>query len=969
MARYGRVKIGIQENYIKFENVAARRDFAEAFEAYHNAHEHDGEIPSFQEIHTKDVNSYHTAGAPTWGDKYLTIDGYKANEIYEYHTHEGYGSGPRYKPPKCCVSPLIVLDTVNIGGDGPFVDSGTLERHPLSAVFGDMPDDDFQSLLESVGNGGFFDPLIRMHEGKVLDGWHRYRAALALNIVRKLRFTVWQDEDEGDPKAFVLARNIDRRHLSAAQRGQIALTFHNRFGHGGDRANPHNDGLKTQADLAKDAGVSVATIERASQVEKEGQAEAVISGEKTATEVLKEREAKKLRKQKKQSVKSMWDTRIQVATDYTGDADSDLNLHLTLPDLEKGFAKHNPTYADAFESAMKRTSETSFNIVLEKTLDSDVDLDTLQTECRALVTYAADIRNWERADWSQDTNWILPLIEAKQSEVDTPQITKEEAGEVLREKARQQWQKAYTKVRVAWMDYEELSKSVEWNDFVAVAIKQHDLPSLSADTFTHADERIKSDDIQLLNLESVSLGTLAAHLRNPSSWVSNLTEPDADVHCSEAHAEDSDTPEPDTELLRSQERAGGRRKRMWSYFASEIRVKQGKTIHEVSEEDFAKAAAAALGLDTIRVEKIGLEGMEYCFGADEFILGDIQSPPYSLSDCSLADAAMWASRFDLIAIALMNMVDWVKTLLESSENFDKPEPEPQQEPDPEQIQQKHQEHVQRLKELPDEIRKAIPAWQEELCIEGTITLKLVLNARCHLEYGRERGPDPFFKEEMEDVLQLMLSNNEAFGGKVCELLDTDNIEPYDPLQYLQKAHDLMWMAFEDEGIADEVSRDDFIKAACLAHPYWGVDVFPDLQGSDAPQIWEARFELLTSQIRLGTTWLKELIRANESETPVEPEPEETEVVDLKQQLAEIFGRNGFPNGVVGSIQIAWGTADKDYCAMFGQHPNPNARAISEIPEALLIALVELAATGKFHVYGNGVEPIIFERATRAKEDA
>ena len=27
---------------------------------------------------------------------------------------------------------------------------------------------------------------------------------------------------------------------------------------------------------------------------------------------------------------------------------------------------------------------------------------------------------------------------------------------------------------------------------------------------------------------------------------------------------------------------------------------------------------------------------------------------------------MWASRFDLIAIALMNMADWVKTLLEES---------------------------------------------------------------------------------------------------------------------------------------------------------------------------------------------------------------------------------------------------------------------------------------------------------------
>ena len=132
----------------------------------------------------------------------------------------------------------------------------------------------------------------------------------------------------------------------------------------------------------------------------------------------------------------------------------------------------------------------------------------------------------------------------------------------------------------------------------------------------------------------------------------------------------------DSELLRAQERAITRRQRMWSYFASEIQVKYGKTIQEVSEEDFAKAAAVALGLDTIRVDKVGLEGVEYCFGADEFILGDIENPPYSLSDCSLADAAMWASRFDLIAIALMNMADWVKTLLEVESEVSPAEDEP-----------------------------------------------------------------------------------------------------------------------------------------------------------------------------------------------------------------------------------------------------------------------------------------------------
>ena len=117
-------------------------------------------------------------------------------------------------------------------------------------------------------------------------------------------------------------------------------------------------------------------------------------------------------------------------------------------------------------------------------------------------------------------------------------------------------------------------------------------------------------------------------------------------------------------LVEAQERAATKRRKLWSCFESEIRVKQGI---EISEETFAKAAAEFLGLSTIQAQKNGIEGVDYCFGADKFILGDIETPSYSLSDCTLADATMWASRFDVIAIALMNMeTDWVQTLLEES---------------------------------------------------------------------------------------------------------------------------------------------------------------------------------------------------------------------------------------------------------------------------------------------------------------
>ena len=297
MARYGRIKhieCG-NTNYIKFENVAARREFAKAFEAYHASHDHDGAVPVFEEINTADVKSFHTNGAPTWGDKYLTIDGYQANEILSYHRWDGVKRSynePRYRPPTSCISPLVVLEEENLRGDGPFVDSGTFERHALSAIFMDMPDADFENLLRSIETDGFIDNHIRIHEGKVLDGWHRYRAALELNIVRKLRFTVWDAEDEGSPEAFVMARNIERRHLTPGQRAQIVVTFNERFEHGTNRFTLESSqgDSKTRQELAKEAGVSTTSIDRAVQVEKAEESEAVISGKKTVNQVLYEME-------------------------------------------------------------------------------------------------------------------------------------------------------------------------------------------------------------------------------------------------------------------------------------------------------------------------------------------------------------------------------------------------------------------------------------------------------------------------------------------------------------------------------------------------------------------------------------------------------------------------------------------------------------------------------------------------------
>ena len=488
--RYGRIYHGDHHhNNIKFPSSVARDTFAKEFEEYHNSHEHDGEAPRFELIKASDVRDVY-AGGRNHNHGEITIDGYAFYEIKEYHNREHPDTYTHYRVPTCCVSPIIVLDRE-------FIDAGTLQRHELSSVFGDMPETDFENLKKSVEADGFMDPLIRMHDGKVLDGWHRYQTALSLNLVRKLMFMNWDEEQEGKAIAFVAARNLERRHLTPSQRGQIVVFLNERFGWGGDRSKTPNDALKTKSDLAADANVGVSTIDRAVKVEKLGRSEEVISGEKTATEVITEetlkslweqvnaaipvwkanreglghasksmlicatlrfeglprntetdvavlkkllellttdstdilqtlvgkqlqgeslwspdgttpvetpddREARTLLKKKKQVLKSMWDSRVQAARDYTGDGDTELNQYLTLPQLEKGFAKHHKIYKDPFNSGMKRiTSAVTFARFIESALASDVSLEDLEKESRAISTYAYDILAWQRQDWIQ----------------------------------------------------------------------------------------------------------------------------------------------------------------------------------------------------------------------------------------------------------------------------------------------------------------------------------------------------------------------------------------------------------------------------------------------------------------------------------------------------------------------------------------------------------------------------------------
>ncbi|MDE0423521.1 MAG: hypothetical protein OXN25_01495 [Candidatus Poribacteria bacterium] len=408
--RYGRIYHS-DHRYInlRFKSLDARRVFEAKFNRYHAEHDHDGEPPRFKEataaeIGNMDINRVHDVDS-------VTIDGYATYEIEEYHEDDGLTRHHRYEPPTCCVAPIISIKRK-------FVESDTLVRHELSAVFGDMPDEDYQHLLDSVNEEGFIDPIIRLLGNEVLDGWHRYRAGKELNLLRKLRFQQWDTEKEGDPAAFAFARNIERRHLTPGQRAQIVVVFNERYEHGGDRSKSPNSDLKTRKDLAKKAGVGTTTIDRATQVEKEGESQAVISGEKTAGEVLKAREAEQKLKRKKKKLKAMWDTRIQASRDYLSAENAELSESLELPVLEDGFARYHEPLKDAFMSGIKRYELAKGDFARFQDSAEEVSLEDVEKECKAISIYAHDIANYRDADWIQKMSEAKKAVERVDPEPD-----------------------------------------------------------------------------------------------------------------------------------------------------------------------------------------------------------------------------------------------------------------------------------------------------------------------------------------------------------------------------------------------------------------------------------------------------------------------------------------------------------------------------------------------------------------------
>ena len=152
-----------------------------------------------------------------------------------------------------------------------------LTRHPLSALWGDMPEDQYREFVAGIEKRHIRQMIMTL-DGTILDGWHRYKACLELGIE-----PFFAEYTGDDPAGYVISQNAHRRHLTAGQRAQMIVGCREwvKAGHPkkGDKLSP----FSTVAEISGEAGVSERTVQRAKSIEEAGLGDAVRSGEMPAS--------------------------------------------------------------------------------------------------------------------------------------------------------------------------------------------------------------------------------------------------------------------------------------------------------------------------------------------------------------------------------------------------------------------------------------------------------------------------------------------------------------------------------------------------------------------------------------------------------------------------------------------------------------------------------------------------------------
>lgn len=137
-----------------------------------------------------------------------------------------------------------------------------------------MSEDEYRQLVESMRESGFDEtyPIV-LYEGQIIDGRHRYQAALEAGV--DPIFVEWYPKDGDTPERFAMRSNV-RRHMTVSQRAAYAVAMM------GDKA--------TIKEMSEVANVSPTTISKAKMVaeERPEMIHEIIEGEVTMEEAIRE---------------------------------------------------------------------------------------------------------------------------------------------------------------------------------------------------------------------------------------------------------------------------------------------------------------------------------------------------------------------------------------------------------------------------------------------------------------------------------------------------------------------------------------------------------------------------------------------------------------------------------------------------------------------------------------------------------
>jgi ParB-like chromosome segregation protein Spo0J len=141
--------------------------------------------------------------------------------------------------------------------------------HPSAELFPAMSEEELAELADDIKLNGLREPVWVHQDGSIIDGRNRYLACERAGIVPNCK--VYPGDDESI-LAFVVSRNLHRRHLTTAQKAAIAAELSNRKRGDtlkqGSEASREASGV-SDAEAAKLMGVSEASVERAKALKRD----------------------------------------------------------------------------------------------------------------------------------------------------------------------------------------------------------------------------------------------------------------------------------------------------------------------------------------------------------------------------------------------------------------------------------------------------------------------------------------------------------------------------------------------------------------------------------------------------------------------------------------------------------------------------------------------------------------------------